>query len=325
MDEEDREAQARPPAKKLKSSEPLVAADAGIAMDVKYQAASYALEILSSTRGTRLYSLGMVFMDDGFTLWYYDSSGIVRTEEELSFIDDFETFAAIVVALGRGDPYQWGALPSVFRPPGGKEYPVSFPPESLKGYSLDVTMDNQDAPKDPESQSPGATEDDQDTPKDLEGHPLDVAKDKQNIRLTLENLLFAQYSIVGRRTFVYEVAPDNAAAFGGRKVVAKFSQQVATRTSEAVLLKKATDAGVAHLPEMHLVKDLWKLSDGLREIFFPGKQDVYEDRILRMIVYTQYSPLETLFSKSSEHLPTMVDQMLDCECLPLFVRVIQLT
>ena len=325
MDEEDREAQARPPAKKLKSSEPLATLDVGIAMDVKYQAASYALEILSSTRGTRLYSLGMIFMDDGFTLWYYDSSGIVRTEEELSFIDDFETFAAIVIALGRGDPYQWGALPSVFRPPEGKEHPAEFPPQSLKGYLLDVTADNQVALKDSEGQSPDITEDNQGTPKDLEGDSLDIMKDQQNIRLTLDNLLFAQYSIVGRRTFVYEVTPDNAAAFGGRKVVAKFPQRVATRTSEAVLLKKATNAGVAHLPELHLAKDLWKLSDGFRQIFFPGKQDVYEDRILRMIVFTQYSPLETLFSKTSEHLPTMVDQMLDCKCRPPFIRDIYLT
>jgi hypothetical protein len=252
--------------------------ETGDTNDVRYQAGSYALEVLSSTRGTRIHSLGMTVIDDRITLWYYDASGIVRSEPSLSLVNDFEEVAAIFVGLASCDVDKWGALPSVFQVPEGASYPESFPPLDLQGYSLV-----------PRTKYSGA-----------------------QVKLTLSKLVFSQYAIVGRRTFVYEAVTDSK-LFHGKDVIVKFSQQVCTRKSEAFLLDVARKADVDHLPELHLSEDLWRLSDGIREAFYPDMKDAYEDRVLRMLVYTKYQPLEVLFSKSAEHLPTMVDQMLDCK------------
>ncbi|THG93744.1 hypothetical protein EW026_g7576 [Hermanssonia centrifuga] len=97
-------------------------------------------------------------------------------------------------------------------------------------------------------------------------------------------------------------------------MVAKFSYQVTSRKREQDVIEVARDAGVGHLPEVHMWADYWKMSEGVRAIFHArsGVDPEFEDRVFRCIVYTQYFPLRNLFSKSCEHIPTMVYQMLDC-------------
>ncbi|PSR97091.1 hypothetical protein PHLCEN_2v4372 [Hermanssonia centrifuga] len=246
-----------------------------VTADGKVQAGGYALEVAACTYGTRLFCLGEVIEDDKVSLWYYDAAGIVRTRETISIIRDFEKYAAIVVAFGCCDPSQFGALPPVIRPPLSSSYPENFPPRNLKGYSLDMTM----------------------------------PKTNEQITLTLQDHIFTQYSLVGRRTFLYAIKTNSKTL--KKPLIAKFSYQVTTRRAEQELVEIAHKAGVEHLPEVHLWGDLWNMSDGMREAFHI-KNEAHEDRVLRGLVYSKYRPLKELFSESCDLLPDMVDQMIDC-------------
>ncbi|THG95757.1 hypothetical protein EW026_g5953 [Hermanssonia centrifuga] len=132
-------------------------------------------------------------------------------------------------------------------------------------------------------------------PASLEGHTLTMKhpETSEDVHVTLADPIFAQYAIAGRRTFLYGIR--------------------ASPPAEQELVKKAHLARVEHLPEIHLWADLWQMSDGVRKLFYEDdKELLFQDRTLRAIVYTRYSPLSELFSKSCEFIPLMVDQMLDC-------------
>ena len=286
MDEEDDWVLSRSSSKKLTSnSRAPIATDGSV--DIRYQAASYALEVLSGTFGTRLHSLGIIFRGDKMSLWYYDASGVVRTASTLSLIDDFEVVAAIIIAIGCCDGSRFGFLPSILELSASESYPKDLPPRSLEGYSVDLS---------PQDGSPA-------------------------VAVTLNKPIFTQYSLVGRRTFVYD-ATTNVASLADKEAVVKFSLQVKTRKPENELLEIARRAGVRHLPELHLTGDLFTPSDGIRYILeeqLEAFHEGYEDRVLRALVFTRYKPLRALFSKTSEHLKTMVKQMLECECVLYFI------
>ncbi|THG95310.1 hypothetical protein EW026_g6325 [Hermanssonia centrifuga] len=180
--------QTRGSSKKLKSDPPN---SETIRKDVKLQAGGYALELASCTYGTRLFSLGSIVRDDKMSFWYYDASGYIRTEENVSVIKDFEKFAAIMVAFACGEPKHWGALPDIISPPPSTPYPASFPPPSLKGHSIQMTL--------PETQ--------------------------EQVKVTLGKPIFTQYGIVGRRTFLYRIKTDTVVA--QTPLVVKFAYQVA--------------------------------------------------------------------------------------------------
>ncbi|THG96928.1 hypothetical protein EW026_g4994, partial [Hermanssonia centrifuga] len=111
-----------------------------VTLDAIVQAGGYALEVASCTYGTRLFCLGTVMEDDKLSLWYYDAVGIVRTQETISIIHDFETFAAVQVGFACCEPSQWGALPPIIKPPPSAAYPESFPPQSLRGYMFGASI-----------------------------------------------------------------------------------------------------------------------------------------------------------------------------------------
>ncbi|THG93408.1 hypothetical protein EW026_g7818 [Hermanssonia centrifuga] len=228
--------------------------------EVKLQAGGYALETAACTYGTRLFTTGIILEDDKTSLWYYDAAGIIRTQEALSLLHDFEEIAAILIGFASCEPSQWGSLPpSIVKPPKSSPYPESFPPNNLKGYTLEMTP--------PEG--------------------------GRKVRLTLQDPIFTQYSLIGRRTFLYAI------------------KTTSRKLKKPMLPEKL---GVGHLPEVHMWGDFWKMSEGVRAIFFErcGPDHEYEDRVFRGIVYSQYFPLKDLFSKSWELIPTMVYQMLDC-------------
>ena len=43
---------------------------------------------------------------------------------------------------------------------------------------------------------------------------------------------------------------------------------------------------------------------------------LYEDRVFRAIVYSQYQSIKVLFGEHFELIPIMVDQMIDCKFSP---------
>ncbi|KAJ3554595.1 hypothetical protein NM688_g3026 [Phlebia brevispora] len=244
--------------------------------EVAIQTASYALEMLSCTYGTRSYTLCVIAKDDNLSLWYYDACGVVYTKQRLSLVTAFEKFAAIIVGFAQCTPEQLGALPAaVLRP--SVPYEKKFPLSNLNESRLWMN------------------------------HPTT----KEDVGVALEEPIFTQYGLLGRRTFLYAVETDRVVST--KKMIVKFSYQVSTRKPEHTLVEIARKAKVRHIPEVHMWADLWNMSDGVRRIFFQGTDDPpYEDRIFRAIMYTRYSSIKPLFSERIEIIPVMVYQMTNC-------------
>lgn len=251
-----------------------------VAVEVAIQAASYALELLSCTHGTRASCFSSILIDDGISLWYYDAAGVVYTAEFVSLIDDFEIFAAIIVGFANCTPEQFGVLPcSVVQP--HVPYSRKFPPENLDEHTLYLS------------------------------HPATG----ERVAVTLDQSIFAAYGMLGRRTFLYSINTDPIVS--DKELIMKMSYQASTRRQEYQLVRTARKAKVGHLPKVHMWGDLWKLSDGVRSAFYTksdGRAE-YEDRTLRAIVYTRYTPSRDVLADDCRLIPLMVDQMLDCKCL----------
>ncbi|THH00114.1 hypothetical protein EW026_g2348 [Hermanssonia centrifuga] len=158
-------------------------------------------------------------------------------------------------------------------------------------------------------------------PSSLENHSFEMSQPsrKGTVRVTLKAPIFSHYSLVGRRTFLYDIKTSSCVA--DTPLVVKMSYQVVGRMPEHKVLAIAHKAKVGHLPKAHMTRDLWKMSDGVRQIFYEKSKELseneneiatYEDRVLRALVYTKYLPIKNLFSKSVKSIPLMVDQMLDC-------------
>jgi hypothetical protein len=260
-------------------------------LSAKIQLGTYALEMLSSTKGTRLYTFGVMIRNDLVSLWYFDSSGVVRTGdkdgksiERLSLINDFEYVAAILIALAYCNEERFGVMPkSVLSPPQN----YVFPPSSLTGFTIDIPTDN-----------------------DKE----DNNTSRQHV--TLGGHLYTQYALIGRRTVVYE---GTTPASAHKKVVIKMSQQYCNRKSEVVFIEAAREKGIDHVPAILSSKDLWRMSDEgtIRAAF--GKHD-YEDRVLRCIIMPSYTPLVEQLAQDPDSLKVMVIQLIKCMCCALSVH-----
>ncbi|EKM48456.1 uncharacterized protein PHACADRAFT_202791 [Phanerochaete carnosa HHB-10118-sp] len=174
-------------------------------------------------------------------------------------------------------------------PPKGSKYPANFPPANLTGYTIKMPLPNKRRARQPQ------------------------------MVVTLDKPLFCQYALVGRHTTVYTATTSVAVGRKkGRAVIVKLSQQAKGRKPEQDFLATALEVDVDHLPELHSSMDLWSLSDGIRSVFLkrdPAHNEIFEDRILRAIVYTQYTPLQQFLAESSdapEYIRLMVDQMMEC-------------
>ena len=109
--------------RKVSNECPQPVIDAGVV-----QSATYALEVMSNTDGTRLHCLGHIMKDDSVTPWYYDASGMVCSAESISMIREFPKFAAFVIALASLNSHHYGAMPSsVVRWPSGVAPPFPHP------------------------------------------------------------------------------------------------------------------------------------------------------------------------------------------------------
>ncbi|GJE88178.1 fungal protein kinase-like protein [Phanerochaete sordida] len=278
--------------------------------NARVQAAGYALEILSNTDGSRSHCIGLILFRQDLSIWYYDASGIVTTAETIPIIDQFETFAAIIISLARCTPKQLGATPKI-DPPAVKTPTDHFPPETMEGYTISLTPVPIDGGR-PETQAaPSSASQAESVPTKLVSS---VPREASRVTVTLGRPIFSQYALVGRHTIVYRATSNGSIATcpPGTALVVKISQQVSTRPRESDLLNEARNAGVKNLPELHLAEDLWNLDDGLRGSLSEAEQKNYEARTLRALVYTEYQALDSLFSTSAKYLGEMVYQMLDC-------------
>ena len=267
------------------------------------QSGSYALEALSGCRGTRASCFGSVLRDDWLHLWYYNPCGIVYTRQALSLIHDFEKFAAIVIAIVGCTPEYFGGFPTTVMKPLSPN-PEAFPPSDLTSNTFYVRR----------------------------------VKGKQKLHVTLAASVTTSYGLTGRRSFIYfaEVTPGvDPKKENKSEVIVKFSYQAAHRALEQGIIERARKAGIGHLPVVHAWEDLWRLEDSSRVLAVRRKQrkthaskeaiekeleaaktihgfPLYEDRILRAIVYPQYQSIKDLFTDCFELIPIMVEQMIDC-------------
>ena len=244
------------------------------------QAACYALEMMACTYGTRLHALSLIAKDDAFSLWFYDACGVVYTTQYVSILRNFETFAAIIISIAALSHEQFGMLPPSIMIPH-KPYTQQFPPERLDETTL---------------------------------YMPDLLTSEQ-VEVTLDQSIYAQYVLVGRRTFLYSVAKNSRTA---QELIIKFSYQVTTRAKEEDIVAAAKRKKIAHLPDVRMSADLWRMSDGIRSAFYDaeGIKIEFEDRSLRAVSYSKYRPLQDLFVDRCDLIPVMVDQMLDCGWLP---------
>lgn len=72
----------------------------------------------------------------------------------------------------------------------------------------------------------------------------------EKVFLTLQDPIFMPYSLVGRRTFLYKITTNSRTL--KKPMVAKFSYQVTSRMREQDILEITDDAGVRHLPKVHM-------------------------------------------------------------------------
>lgn len=263
--------------------------------DAETQVGSYVLEFLSSTCGTRLHNLAIMFRNDFLSLWYFDASGNVSActtkedgedGEKISLIHDFELVAAIFVALSYCTPDQLGSMPQdTIKPPAAAPYPASFPPESLKGFTIDL-----------------------------------AAEQEQTVLATLIRHLYTQYTLIGRRTIVY-VAYAPGLYPGSDEIVIKISQQYVGRKSEADILELAHARKVKHVAELIKAKDLFRLSDGIRNLF--GVE--FDDRVARAIAMPLYATLSSTLDRDPLLLKKMARQMIQCESALPYLFSLSLT
>ena len=209
-----------------------------------------------------------------------------------------------MITIACGTPEVFGAFPpTIMSPPS--PYPDAFPPTDLNRNSFAVTRVDAD----------------------------------EELRVTLQSSLATSYALTGRRSFIYvaSVSPGvGPTASEKSQVIVKFSYQAATRVPEQGIIQRARDAGIEHLPVVHAWRDLWMLPDSARVIAVRKKQrltaaetdaineelkakkskygfPLYEDRVFRAIVYSQYQSIKVLFGEHFELIPIMVDQMIDCK------------
>jgi len=256
------------------------------------QLSSYALEMLSCTHGTRTHCILLLINGPWIEFWYFDASGIICSEP-LDFIDDFERFAALILIMGFLNPSDWGIgnIPT-FTPPEPEHPNINGPlslPRSLKGYTTKMKHQGQD------------------------------------VLVTLGDEVFCQHGLVGRRTIVYDI--DTFPKISNKELVLKMSMQVCGRTAEYDLLEGARQAGVGHLPEVHMHSEAsseWCLSHGVRgrvrkvqrrsegecDVVGVGIEYDYEDRSQRLIVFTKYTPLEKVLTPNN--MDKLFMELLDC-------------
>lgn len=193
-------------------------------------------------------------------------------------LEDFEKTAAVIVALASCTRERFGVLPTSAINASVSDT-SSFPPRNLANAVVHVQ------------------------------HPVS----EEQVQLTLKDPIYTQYGLSGRRMFAYTATTSPQLSQGG--LMARFTYQVNSARPDHAWISIAREAGVGHPPDVHMWRDLWKMSDGARRVFSEHQEASYEDRTLRMIVYSEYGSIKTLFSQRCELMPVMVDQMVNCEYL----------
>jgi len=140
----------------------------------------------------------------------------------------------------------------------------------------------------------------------LEGGTVHVG----NAQIVFEGQIHCQHALVGRRTAVYGATVKQLGK-PDRPGVIKISYQVTTRRPEWEFIQEGHNRQVKHLPEVITYQDFARFSDGVWGALFPANSDMYEDRVLRMIVFPRYTPIYEVIN--ANNFTTVLRQLVDCE------------
>jgi len=140
----------------------------------------------------------------------------------------------------------------------------------------------------------------------LEGGTIDI----KGAQIVFKHRICCQCALVGHRTAVYGATVMQAGKPDLLGVI-KMSYQVVTWTPEWEFIQKGQDHKVEHLPEVIACQDFTKFSGGVWGALFPGNGNMYEDRVLRMIVFPQYTPIYDIIDVNN--FASILHQLVDCE------------
>ncbi|KAF9474598.1 hypothetical protein BDN70DRAFT_884630 [Pholiota conissans] len=239
-------------------------------VSIAVQCASYALEMMSYG-GFRTHAVGVVVFSDYLRLLYYDRSVTVKSSSiDFSMKGDPTKLVAMLYCMQRATPRQWSLVRAIT--PGSESYTGK---ESIEYRDL------------------------------VRGMLLTL---NNGVVLKLGDLIFLQHALIGRGTCVATAEPIEAGAdWKDKKIVVKFSFTPKTRTPEGVVLanivKKVEERQedkwmLDHLPEVLHYESLAPTASDVQTLlsaYFTAKSsDVYEDRVLQVMVMTEQLPITEL-------------------------------
>ena len=236
--------------------------DVEVSCEEREKLTNYALEMLSSTGGTRRSFFQCIFIGDVVQFWYYSPTGILYSSK-ISWILELERFCAILVAIMSCDYKRFGIYVPNLTPP--EDLSFSIPPSSLTGFHLTMQHPN---------------------------------SKKGEVKVTLGNVIYVQYGIVGRSTVIYEVT--TLPQISEDPLVIKITTQDVSRSPEHEIIQHVHDQGAGeYLPQIHLwterddrIKssdDLWGTIPSLQK---EGGGYVFEDRAQDILIMTRYERID---------------------------------
>ncbi|TFY59078.1 hypothetical protein EVG20_g7919 [Dentipellis fragilis] len=223
--------------------------------------AKQARDVLAYSRGSRQHAFGMVLRGEHMQLWYFNPIGIVHTPQEFSILDNFGTFASIIVAFCSLTERQWGNLEIIQTYITASKSPASiprFPHPSLTGALIKF--------------------------------------DDGRVYCVEDRIHSEPAMIVGRRTFVYntvlwnrqETADDHVP----ERLVIKLSYVPCWSETEWSFIQDANRAGIEHMPEGFSWGEFFRVSErGQGCVPLLQKDAVWSDRAFRVAVFPEYEPI----------------------------------
>jgi len=118
--------------------------------------------------------------------------------------------------------------------------------------------------------------------------------DIEDRQIVLGEVISTRHVLVCRRTIVYGVTIWRTSRQDCPGII-KVSNRLTTSTPEWEFIEEA-QAKIEHLSRMIFHQDLTNFSDGSWGTLFPGRNDLYGDRVLRTIVLPRHSSISEVLS-----------------------------
>lgn len=208
-------------------------------------------------------------------MWWYDRQGAIESTA-LNFVQDLPSFLVLLMAFQRFTLTDWGFNKELF----------------------------------PDADSHHRVSSDSDSPKRRNNAPfnLDFPQFQVTTRVEPTNLIYNQYSLLGRATRLARAtgqsqAQDPARDLSGMKLVVKISWPEESRTNEADIIKAAQARGKDdelirdHLPDLICWRNLGYSTGLIREelpVIEWKRRPLSGSRCLRVTVFDELEPITIL-------------------------------